>query len=272
MGGILMVFRLGDSTEVKGRNEMLEKLKDVPPGVEALRAVGKVSKEDYAKIFEPLVEEAWQKGNIRFLYEFGPEFQGFTPGGAWEDAKVGLRAVRLFDGCAIVSDIRWIRESTRFVGFLMPCPVRVFGNQERDKAIDWLSSLPESANVSPRLIPESGVIVVEVKEPLRTQDFDALAFTADAWIEAHGGLRGLVIHVREFPGWANIGSLRRHLRFVRNLHRRVTRVALATDSKLAGLLPRLAKYVVRAEVKSFTYDELDDAIAWAGEPDNLGRR
>jgi len=163
-----------------------------------------------------------------------------------------------------VSDVGWIRKSTRLAGFLLPCPVRVFGNQERDQAVDWLSSLPESANITPRLIPESGVIVVEVREPLRVQDFDTLAFTSDAWIGAHGDLHGLVIHVREFPGWENIGSVRRHLRFVRDHHRKVKRVALVTDGKLASLVSRLAKYLVRAEVKRFTYDELESAVAWAG--------
>ncbi len=53
---------------------MLEKLKDVPPGLEALKAVGKISKEDYEKVFE--LDEARQKGRrIRLLCQIGPEFQ-----------------------------------------------------------------------------------------------------------------------------------------------------------------------------------------------------
>lgn len=139
-----------------------------------------------------------------------------------------------------MTDIGWIRESTQFVGFLMSWPVRVFGNQEFDKAIDWLSALPEGAGVSHRLIPQAEVIVVEVKEPLRVQDFDALAVTADTWIEKHGGLHGVVIHARQFPGWENVTSLLRHIRFVRDHHHKVNRVALAADSKLVTLVPRLS--------------------------------
>ncbi len=37
---------------------MLEKLTDVPPGIDALKAVGKISKEDYEKVVEPLFDEA----------------------------------------------------------------------------------------------------------------------------------------------------------------------------------------------------------------------
>lgn len=244
---------------------MLEKLTDLPDGIDGLKAVGKISKDDYEQTFEPLLEEARREGRrIRFLYHFGPEFQGFTASGAWEDAKMGLRSMRLFDGCAIVSDVGWVRESARLIAFLMPGPVKVFGNQDRAKAVEWLRSLPERAAVSHRLIPESGVIVVEVKEALRAQDFDALAVTADTWIEVHGDLQGIVIHAREFPGWENLGSLLRHIRFVRDHHRKVKRIALAADSKLATLVPPVAEHFVHAEVKQFGYGELESATMWAG--------
>ncbi len=246
---------------------MIEILKDLPEGIYGVRAIGTISKEDYEKVLVPLFDEARREGrHIRFLYQLGPQFEGFTPGAAWEDAKIGLHSLRLFDGCAVVTDAGWIRESTRAAGFFMPCPVQVFGNQEIDKAIDWLSSLPEGAAVSHRVLPDSGVIVVEVKQALRAQDFDALAFTADHWIETHGYLQGLVIHVRQFPGWENFGSFLRHLRFVRNHHREVKRIAFAADSKLAIFAPEIGGLFIQAEVKSFGYEELDIAITWAARP------
>ena len=245
---------------------MLEKLSDLPHGIDGLKAIGKVSKEDYEQVFEPLLDEARREGrHIRLLYHFGPEFEGLTPSGAWEDAKIGLRSMRLFDGCAIVTDIGWVRESARVIGFMMPCPVKVFANGDRARAIEWLGSLRESAAVYHRLLPNSGVIVVEVKGALRALDFDALALTADTWIEAHGDLQGLVIHAHEFPGWENLGSFLRHVRFVRDHHRKVRRIAFAADSKLASLAPRLAEHFVKAEVKSFGYDELESAVTWAGD-------
>jgi hypothetical protein len=246
---------------------MLEKIKDLPNGIDGMKAVGKPSKEDYEQVCVPIMEEARREGRrLRFLYQLGPEFTGFTPGAAWEDAKIGLQSMRLFDGCAIVTDVGWIRESTRMMAFFMPCPAKVFGNQEFDNAVAWLAALPEGPAVSHQIIPESGVIVVEVKQALRAQDFDALASTADAWIESHGDLQGLVIHVREFPGWENMGSMLRHLRFVRDHQRHVKRIAFAADSKLAGIAPVVADVFIHAEVKSFAFDELDIAIAWASGP------
>ncbi len=243
---------------------MIERLENLPIGIDGAKAVGAITKDDYEQVFIPLLDQARRDGRrIRFLYQFGPEFKGFTAGAAWEDAKIGLHFMRLFDGCAIVTDIAWIQEATRLAGFLMPCPVRVFGNNDFDKAVSWLRSLPESATVLQRLLPDLGIIVVEVKQALRAQDFDSLAFTADAWIEAHGDLQGLVIHAREFPGWENLGGFLRHVRFVREHYRKVKRIALAVDSKLASLAPKIAEHFIQAEIKSFGYDELDSAIQWA---------
>jgi hypothetical protein len=56
----------------------------------------------------------------------------------------------LLDGCAVVSDIGWIRTPTRAIGTWMPCPVRVYDNDERANAVAWLTSLPEGADVSAR--------------------------------------------------------------------------------------------------------------------------
>jgi hypothetical protein len=251
-----------DSTEKK--DPVIERLKNLPIGIDGAKAIGTITKEDYEEVCIPLLEKAQREGRrIRFLYQFGPEFQGFTPGAAWEDANIGLHSMRLFDGCAVVTDLAWIREVTRLAAFFMPCPVQVFGNKNFDEAIAWLQSLPEGAAVSHRLVPESGVIVVEVKQPLRAQDFEAPTVTADAWIEAHGELQGLVIHAREFPGWENLGSFFRHVRFVRDHQRKVKKIALAVDSKLASLVPMIAEHFVQAEIKSFAYNELDSAIAWA---------
>lgn len=243
---------------------MLEAINHLPHGIEGLKACGCVSKRDYDEVFEPIVERAHREGRrMRFLYQLGHEFEGFTVGGAWEDAELGLHFMRVFDGLAIVTDETWIRDATRLTGFMMPCPVRVFSVDERDKAIGWLASLPEGAAISHRLLPQSGVIVVEVTQALTAQDFDALASTADRWIDAHGDLQGLVIHAREFPGWENLGGLIRHARFVRNHHRKVKRIALVVDGKLADVVQRVGDLVFKPELKTFRYNQLHEAIAWA---------
>lgn len=246
---------------------MLEKLADVPSGVDAVRVVGKLSVEDYEEVVVPMIDGAIRAGRRpRYLCQIGPEFEGLTAGAMWEDIKIAPRVLRIVDGAAIVSDIGWIREWTRLAAFLLPCPVRVFDNRDRDKAIDWLSSLPEGAGITHRLIPESGVVVVELAEPLRSQDFDALSVTVDSWLDTHARLNGLVIHARAIPGWENIRTLVRHIRFVRDHHRSIGKVALAVDGTIASLAPKVATYFVKAEIRSFAYVELAAAISWAAAP------
>jgi hypothetical protein len=121
-----------------------------------------------------------------------------------------------------------------------------------------------SAHVAPRLLPESGVIVVEIKQALGPADFALLATTADAWIKTHGALNGLVLHAHHFPGWESLRGVMSHIRFVREHHREVKRIALVTDSRLAGLVPQIAEHFVKAEVKAFAFEALDEATVWAG--------
>jgi hypothetical protein len=251
---------------------MLETLKDLPPGVDGVKATGTISKQDYEAVLVPLMDAARRDGrHLRFLYQVGPEFRGFTPGAAWEDVKIGLQSMRLFDGCAVVSDVGWIRESTRLAAFLMPCPVKVFSVADRQAAAEWLQSLPAGAAASQRMIPEKGVLVVDVNQPLRAQDFEAIALTADAWIEAHGVLNGLVIHTRGFPGWENLGALMGHVRFIRDHHRNIGRIAVAANGDIASIAPRIGEHFIQAEVKAFGYDDVDAAAAWAGGPSGAGK-
>ena len=245
---------------------MIEVMTDVPPGIFAVRSVGTLTKEDYDAVVVPLLEEATRTGRrIRCLCQVGPEYRGLTPSAAWEDVRLGLRALRLFEACAVVSDLGWIRESSRLAAFFMPCPVQVFGEHEREQAIKWLSSMPEQPAIEHRLIAESGVVVVEVSQPLRAPDFDALGLTVDAWLDTHDRLQGLVLHTRAFPGWENIGGLVRHIRFVRDHHRKIRRVAVVLDGPMGALAPKVAEHFVQAEVRQFHDDRLDDAVAWAAE-------
>lgn len=130
---------------------VLKELASVPAGIQALEALGTVTAEDYARVFAPLVDRARRtKGRMRLLYQFGPGFERITAGALWADTRLGVGYVAVLDGCAVVSDIEWIRAPARGIGAWMPCPTRVYGNDERDDAVAWLASLPRGAGVSKR--------------------------------------------------------------------------------------------------------------------------
>ena len=243
---------------------MLELLDNLPNGVSGIRATGTVTRDDYERVFTPLMEAAHRDGRrVRLLYELAAEFKGLTAGAGFEDMRLGVKYLRLFERCALVTDVGWLREAARLFGALIPCQVKVFHNAERAQAVDWLAS-PLRSTVAHRLLPEAGVLVIEPSQPLGAEDFDAIAATVDPWLEREGRLGGIVVHARTFPGWQNVGGFLSHLRFVRDHHRKVGRIAVAADGVLADAGPGMADYFVEAEVKHFGYDHVEDAIRWAG--------
>lgn len=122
---------------------MLTELVQVPAGVHALEATDVVTADDYAQVFAPLIDRLAREGQrLRLLYQFGPGFTRLTPGALWADSTLGVRYLPLLDGCALVSDIDWIREPGRGIAAWVPCPMRVYANEQRDEAAAWLAALP----------------------------------------------------------------------------------------------------------------------------------
>lgn len=243
---------------------MIEKTADLPGGVVAVKPSGTLTAQDYETVLAPLVEEAARDGHgLRALVEIGPEFTGVTPGGLWADVRLGLRALRLWEGCAVVTDIGWMRGATRAVTFLTPFPVRVFIRAERDAAIAWLAALPGDPGIAVRQVADGQVVVVEVGAPLRSADIAALAAAVGPWLQGDARPRGLVMHARGVPGWDNVATLARHVRFLRDHHRRIDRLAMAVDGPVATLAPHVAGRILHPQVRHFDYQRLDDAIAWA---------
>lgn len=112
------------------------------------------------------------------------------------------------------------------------------------------------------LLPERGVLILKPAGALRAEDFTALAGTVDPYIERHGELKGLMIDAPAFPGWENFAALLSHLRFVRDHHRRIRRIAVVSDSTLLAVGPRVANHFVSAEVRTFGTAERAAALAW----------
>ena len=113
-----------------------------------------------------------------------------------------------------------------------------------------------------QLSRETGVLTLAPSGPLTAADFAAVAAEVDPWIAVHGALSGVLIHARAFPGWENFAGLVSHLRFVRDHHRLIRRIAVVSDSTLLAFAPKLANHFVSAEVRAFDGAERAAALAW----------
>jgi hypothetical protein len=85
----------------------------------------------------------------------------------------------------------------------------------------------------------------------------------DPLIDQSGRLNGIIIYTRSFPGWDSFAALVSHLRFVRDHHRKVSRVALVTDSPIGKFAEPIGSHLVNAEIRSFPYEDFNQASEWA---------
>jgi len=112
------------------------------------------------------------------------------------------------------------------------------------------------------LLRERGILTLEPKGPLRAADFSTLAAVVDPYIEQHGDLKGLLITAPGFPGWDDFAALLSHLRFVRDHHRRIRRIAVVSDSTFLSVAPKIARHFVSAEIRTFDAADRTAALAW----------
>ena len=116
--------------------------------------------------------------------------------------------------------------------------------------------------ISHEFLPEKSILVVHPEERLSKEDFEQLAAAVDPLIEERGELRGLMIEAPSFPGWQNFEGFFSHIRFVRDHHKDIEKVALVSDSNVASIAPKIANHLVAAEVRHFPAAERDGALAW----------
>jgi hypothetical protein len=128
---------------------VLVQMSSLPDGVDGIEARGTLTSGDYARVFAPLVDRHRRGGQrLRLLYQFGPDFNRITPAALWADSRLGARYLPLLDGCAVITDIDWIRDPGRSIAKWLPCPLRVYDNAHRDEAARWLASLPTAGEPS----------------------------------------------------------------------------------------------------------------------------
>jgi hypothetical protein len=116
--------------------------------------------------------------------------------------------------------------------------------------------------LDPKLDRGEAILHLRPRGRLQKTDFEQLAALVDPFIEGQGSLRGLIIEAAAFPGWQDLPAMIAHLRFVRDHHKAITRVALVTDSVIGDFAQHLASHFVAAQIRHFGFKELGAARDW----------
>ena len=112
------------------------------------------------------------------------------------------------------------------------------------------------------LLRDAGVLMVGPLDALTAEDFHAISQTVDPYIQENGKLMGLLIDAPSFPGWESFWALIGHIRFIRDHHRKIDRVAAVTDSTILTIAPKIAEHFAHPEFKVFRSGERVSALAW----------
>ena len=112
------------------------------------------------------------------------------------------------------------------------------------------------------ILKPEGILVLKPHAPLTKEDFGGLGAAVDAYLSDHARLHGVLVHAKGFPGWEDFGGFTAHMKFVREHHRQVERVAVVTDSPIANVAELLGKHFTSAEVRHFPFADDAQALAW----------
>lgn len=107
-----------------------------------------------------------------------------------------------------------------------------------------------------------GIAILRPDGELTGKDFESASKIIDPYLEKHDELKGIIIHVKSFPGWDSFSSLVAHLKFVKEHHKKISRIAFATDSPVGGMAEKVASHFVNAEIRNFAFDEFEASRSW----------
>ena len=107
-----------------------------------------------------------------------------------------------------------------------------------------------------------GILILKPMGPLESTDFEKLAREVDPYIIENGALNGLMIYIKSFPGWDNFAAFLSHMKFVKNHHQKIKKIAAVTGSGFLSIMPQVANHFMQAEVRHFDYDNKDAALNW----------
>src|SRR3954464_12971098 len=114
---------------------------------------------------------------------------------------------------------------------------------------------------------DDGILVLKPEGPLERADFIRLARQINAYLKRKGLLHGVLIEAHGFPGWHDFGALVAHLKFIREHHRQIERIALVTDGAVAAVIPKIANHFVQADIRRFSRGQIDAAWKWLESPE-----
>ncbi len=122
---------------------MIERIEDMPTGTIGFTASGKLTRDDYREVLEPVLRKAAESEEIRMLFKL-TNFEGLEPAAWFDDIKTGLGLGighhAAWKRSAIVTDVEWVGKAYRMFAWMTPGEVKVYGLNQLAEAKDWVAA------------------------------------------------------------------------------------------------------------------------------------
>jgi SpoIIAA-like len=120
---------------------VVERFEDMPAETLGFRLSGKISRDEYFQILDPVRERLERGERVSFLVATAEDFHGLDLSALWEDVKVagtvGLKHRSAWERLAVVTDKDWMRHAVAAFGWVIPGEVRVFEPADLEEAKAW---------------------------------------------------------------------------------------------------------------------------------------
>ena len=118
---------------------------------------------------------------------------------------------------------------------------------------------------------DGALITITPTGKLTKDDIAALTTAMDEAANTHDHIPALLIKAKSFPGWDSFAAMFKHIELASHRERLIPRIAMVSDGFLLSSAPVLVKAFIKADVRHFAEEHLEQATAWArtGEPGPL---
>ena len=243
---------------------MIQIIDDIGNGVIGFKLSGKVVDEDYEKTLIPALQSKFKEnGKLKVLYQVGRDFDSYDFSALKDDVKTGFMFYSAWEKIAVVSDISWIIDAAKGFSFTIPGEIKTFSNKDIEKAKAWLlkkNVLHSNLNMS--FDAKTKTVIFEPLGALSKDDFIEAKELIDPFIEENGKLNGIIIYTKDFPGWKSFGDFITHMKFIKEHHKHIKKLAFVTDSFVGDLGEKVGSHFISAEIKNFDYNKLQEAKDW----------
>ena len=108
----------------------------------------------------------------------------------------------------------------------------------------------------------NGVLLLDVKKPFTTEDFNTISSIIDPYFAAHGELKGVILNSKKFPYWISPQNRAQYINFASENHHKFQKAALCMGGFFIKIVLRIARSRVHPVVKSFKFGQIEKAQDW----------